>query len=145
MYIFLKLHIRALAHEAMLARHEAGRRLSFSRHARVQILAGSNRSAELLPASVTALSSYHELHHHRTVVVRHEARAAQLAYAFLRGRTLLQVECGIGETTCNPKWVRVLEIVHQYHTEDRDTLRQSLMKWLQEAGLNACKITGWDE
>jgi hypothetical protein len=52
-----------------------------------------------------------KLYAHRIAVVRPEARATQLAYAYLRGRTYRQVE-PIRQT--DPNWHRVQKMVETY-------------------------------
>lgn len=51
------------------------------------------------------------MYEHRTIVVRKEARAALLAYAFLRGKTYRSCEA---MTETLPNWKRVEELVVKY-------------------------------
>lgn len=79
----LKVKIKSLAEEARIIRHEERRALKSATWARSR-----QQPAELNAAE----SEYDGLYHHRTVDVRDEARAAQLAYGFLRGRAYRTIE-----------------------------------------------------
>ena len=68
-----------------------------------------------------------ELHNHRVVQLRHEARCTCLAYGFIRGRTLEQMEGkskfsqqAVGHPVCYlwPGWKRVREMVKKYGPGD---------------------------
>lgn len=50
-----------------------------------------------------------ELHHHRTMVVRNEARATNLAYGFIRGKTLEQMEPNRKPFSDCPRTAKILE------------------------------------
>lgn len=68
-FIELKIKIKSLAAEAKIIRH-----------------------AELKLKRLQKLDSREKVYLHRVNIVRPEARAAQLAYGFLRGRTYEQLE-----------------------------------------------------
>lgn len=52
-----------------------------------------------------------ELLIHRRSIVRSEARCTLLAYGFIRGRTLEQME---GKSTCPPNWDKVRAMLKKY-------------------------------
>lgn len=52
-----------------------------------------------------------ELHKHRVIDVRREARAANLAYGFIRGRTHEQME---GSRKTEPDWEKVRRLCKKY-------------------------------
>lgn len=52
-----------------------------------------------------------ELHDHRVKVVRSEARCTHLAYGFIRGRTLEQME---PSSETEPDWDRVRKMLKKY-------------------------------
>jgi len=67
-----------------------------------------------------------QLHWHRTNDVRIESRAAQLAYGYLRGKTLKQVE----KSADRPEWVdkRAISIVKKF---GRLEAREGFVEWLK--------------
>lgn len=71
----------------------------------------------------------HGLHHHRVWDVRQEARAALVAYGFVRGRTYAAVEGGAKEP---PSWGRVLTLVNRYGDNPKVT-REELEAWSKVA------------
>jgi hypothetical protein len=66
------------------------------------------------------------LRDHRIKVVRPEARAANLAYGFLRGRRYEQVENKAFE---QPNWRRVEEIVRKFGVGDIRDIMQTFASW----------------
>ncbi len=84
------------------------------------------------------------LNHHRRTDVREEARWAQLAYAFLRGREYSEIE---SKNSQNVNWTRVTKLVekfgeHRFNNEPYDVyderLRQqriTLQRWIDVAQL----------
>ncbi len=62
-----------------------------------------------------------QLSHHRKTVVRHEARAAQLALCFLRGRKYIQAEQYV-HLGCEPDWYNVRRNVEKFGYLFRDNL-----------------------
>lgn len=54
-----------------------------------------------------------ELHRHRVLVVRSEARATHLAYGFIRGRTLEQMEAS-SDPAAPPNWDKVRSMLKRY-------------------------------
>lgn len=86
--IELKIKIKELAYEARTNRKEAAKAYASGNY-----MLGNN------------------LTNHRKLAIRSEARATQLAYAFLRGRTYESVE-PTAKTT--PRWSAVKRMVQQY-------------------------------
>ncbi len=56
------------------------------------------------------------LRNHRVYEVRTEARAALLAYGYLRGRTYAALET---KPAINPSWERVVSLVKKYGSEPK--------------------------
>lgn len=102
---FLKVKIKSLAAEAHIIRTE-------ERRAR-----GTLRD---------------ELHNHRVITVRQEQRATLLAYGFLRGRTLAQIEPHSlpPSLRAQPDWKRVETMVKKYGSKEQ---RESLDAWRKPA------------
>lgn len=133
MSTYLKVKIKSLAEEARIIRLEEQKKIGFSRHVRDLVADGVNDAP--VAESAVALGHYHGLHHHRTVDVRTEARAAQLAYAFLRGRDLLKVEPHLATPNAKrPRWDRVKKLVERYYEGGEDVLAR-LDEWVQAAAL----------
>lgn len=92
--IKLRVKIRSLAEEARIIRKEERR---------------AKKRGWIGPGSINE-----SLHNHRTLDVRNEARAAQLAYAYLRGKRYRQVE-QYGEVSIVPAVkIRAEKIVQSY-------------------------------
>jgi hypothetical protein len=68
------------------------------------------------------------LHHRRTVVVRKEARAAHLAYMFLKGVPYASVESKCNE---QPDWGRVVDIAEKFCDVSRweEDILDSVDEW----------------
>lgn len=99
---FLKIKIKSLAVEARIIRFEEKR--------------WPGESPERLG-----------LHEHRTYDVRREARSAQLAYGFLRGRQYKQLE---NATRKRIDFRRVSELAYKYGNEKKkDALVDQLKAW----------------
>lgn len=69
------------------------------------------------------------LRDHRTSDVRREARSAQLAYGFLRGRTYRQIE---RECYSPPDWKRVEALVVKYGGGSPADVKQKLQIWMDQ-------------
>jgi hypothetical protein len=71
-----------------------------------------------------------ELRNHRLMEIRPEARCAQIAYGFLRGRTYRQVEAKSKRT---PDWKRIAEIALKYgdypNGTRKDAVLDGLTRW----------------
>jgi hypothetical protein len=97
--IFLRVKVRSLAEEARIIRHEERRAKPIWR-----------RSLTLGENSAPDYTFFH-LRNHRVFDVRREARAALLAYGFLRGKSYFAIEAKCYE---EPDWTRVAELVKKY-------------------------------
>lgn len=67
------------------------------------------------------------LQKHRRFEVRPESRSAQIAYAFMRGRSFCQVECNAKR---EPDWKRIKALVDKYDSYQH---RQGFDSWVKEA------------
>ncbi len=120
---YLKIKIVSLAAEARLIRAEENRWFLTADGARVsrkeqraaaeEIPAtAENRTARRLSRSWLRNGVHRTgLRTHRLCVVRPEARAALLAYGFIRGRRYRQIEA---TAVVPPNWKRVYELVQRY-------------------------------
>lgn len=105
MKVYLKIKIKSLAEEAKIIRFEEKR--------------WPGRSDE-----------YQGLHFHRTYDVRNEARAAQLAYGYLRGRKYRQLEASCYTA---PNRTRIRELIIKYGiAKDKAAVDLALKQWLDE-------------
>lgn len=119
--VYLKVKIKSLAEEARIIKHEERKRkvprLS-RKDRRIRDVALRNemrasrelrRSRDWYPRSAAEL---HELHLHRINVVRKELRLSNIAYGFIRGLELSQVDSGARLTSSD--WKRVGMMVEKY-------------------------------
>jgi hypothetical protein len=83
--VYLKVKVKSLAAEAKIIRKEE------KRASRLSIRIG--------------------LRDHRVGIVRHEARHAQLAYGFLKGRSYAEMEGGSKQA---PDWNKIRKMVEKY-------------------------------
>lgn len=144
MSVYLKVKIKSLAEEARIIRREERKSIGFSRHVRDLISAGVNDAP--VSEGLVALGHYHGLHHHRSHTLRTEARAAQLAYGFLRGRDLLQLEPGLDQHFAKrPRWDRVERMVHRYYEGglNKDDLQAKLSMWVSRASIPPSVCPSW--
>ncbi|WP_027685072.1 hypothetical protein [Rhizobium leguminosarum] len=137
MKVYLKVKIKSLAAEAQMIRKEE-RKCNIGCRARVKIRRRLRKSNELTTAertrmerqlskpSETAMQAFWGLRLHRTYDVREEARAAHVAYGFLRGRTYAQVE---GAALSSPKWDRVEALVKKYGDGDLADRLKKFSEW----------------
>lgn len=86
--VFLKVKVKSLADEAAVIRFEEKKYL------------------DRRPGTI-----WWQLNYHRIVEVRKEARAAHLAYNFLRGTPYRDVEASYHD---EPNWERVVQLVKKY-------------------------------
>lgn len=141
----LKVKIKSLAAEASIirqdenkARHQAKllrlrQRLSEAGLSNVQIDRLERKAAKFgrLPKKVEqawldeARNRWLSLSAHRTLVVRPEARAAQLAYGYLRGRAYKTLE---SNAKSHPKWDLVERNVQRFSIYDKD----AFSAWMKE-------------
>ena len=110
--VYLKVKIKSLAEEARIIRKEE-----------VKL---KRRSVPYRPEGWERTLT--GLHHHRIWDVRREARATHLAYGFLRGRALAQIE---GNAKTCPPWSRVEAMVKKYG--DLHAVDEPLKKWIAES------------
>lgn len=72
----------------------------------------------------------HDLKQHKVLVVRPEARATQLVYAFLKGRTYEQVE---GLAKSEPQWYRCIKMVERYALGEM----QRFLEWMPDGAMKS--------
>ena len=114
MKAFLKIKIKSLAEEAKIIRLEERKYKKSIRY---------NRDNQLPPSKIKPWIAA-SLHSHRTYDVRKEARAAQLAYGFLRNKSLKSIEPHMVQKTSlgyerydiTLLWKRVDALVVKYGT-----------------------------
>ena len=106
----LKVKIKSLAAEARIIRHE-------ERQVR-----GLDRVA---------------LSEHRRGIVRREARSAQLAYGYLRGRLYRQLERTCSTSRPGPDWAAVERLVKRYGDRPFDTSWSEQVEGLDQASAAA--------
>ena len=109
MRIYLKVKIKSLSAEASIIRREE-RRFPDKKH---PVRRG--------------------LRDHRKVAVRREARAALLAYGFLRGRPLGKLEA---KSRHEPDWKNVQRMVERYSIDD-------VPRWAQDRGDLLTRFGEW--
>lgn len=73
---------------------------------------------------------YESIHRHRKGPLRHEARHAQLALAFLRERDYSKTE---DKAESYPAWEKIADIAKRFSQEDSRILMQKFEQWRQEA------------
>jgi hypothetical protein len=141
MKIYLKVKIKSLAAEAQMIRSEE-RKCNIGCRARVKIRRQLRKSNELttgqrakmerqiVKPSETAMKAFWGLRLHRTYDVREEARAAHVAYGFLRGRTYQQIE---GAALTSPNWTRVQRLVEKYGDGVLAERMQKFTEWKEAA------------
>lgn len=135
--IKLKIKIKHLSLEPKIIRHEERKLLKQARWLRYR--QGEESASDLS-------CEYMILRDHRKIHLRYEARATQLAYAFLRGKTYLEIE-----NRNDPKkywgdsdWMgthlykvkhRMINMIHKYqfgdfNFKDKDDVHKQVNKWL---------------
>ena len=118
---YLKIKILSLAAEALLIRREERRALKSSRRYR----AGHPSEFEN-GETCYRMREFIGLREHRLNDVRREARAALLAYGFLRGRRYNAMEAKPRE---RPAWKRVEALVTKYGEGDIRDRMQRFSEW----------------
>lgn len=118
----LRVKIRSLAEEARIIRHEERRALKSATWARTR-----QQPAELSAAE----AEYDSLHHHRTVDVRQEARAALLAYGFLRGRPYREIENSGPLQAHHYVAGRVVGLVAKYGSAPKADASKAVAEWFK--------------
>jgi hypothetical protein len=140
--VYLKIKIKSLAEEARIIRAEE-RRHNIGTRARKRIRRHLAKTNNLTEAQRRALQRrsrpptghqeaiFWGLRSHRVRDVRREARAALLAYAFLRGRSYLESE---GNAGTEPDWGRVVALVKKYGpVVDSAKIQDALKEWAAAA------------
>jgi hypothetical protein len=123
--LFLKIKIMSLAAEASIIRREE--RKAYDNHAARKRLRRSNARGRQHTVGDRVL--FLELKRHRRHVVREEARASQLAYGFLRGRTYHQLE---RKAYLPPDWAKVESMVSRFGGVSKDDARNRLKEWSRD-------------
>ena len=142
---FLRVKIKSLAEEARIIRHEERRWPTKAQRKRLRRVTAAgvsqgaaassigialpNDTKHYIPASRDN-PTYHQLHVHRTVTVRNEARAAQLAMAFLHNRRYRAAEAWIREA---PPLDRVVYHVRKFGPVDMNTANDASVQYLVSA------------
>lgn len=152
MSTFLKVQVKALAHEAKtlkqaerhtLARGRALKGKVNRKHAKGETPAAPSEEnlkmfawakghpEEAIIQADEAYVRYWGLTHYRKNVVRKEARSTHLAYGFLRGHNYDEIEFGSYE---KPDWTRIEQLaVIWAENEDPRDVKQRFEEWYQKA------------
>jgi hypothetical protein len=120
--------ISSLAAEARIIRREERRALRSATWARGDSGAAVQGRETALE---NAIAEHTSLREHRRLVVRPEARHAQLAAAFLRGRTAYRRIEAAGSR--DPDLERVVGNVARFSHTRADAVRASVKAWLETA------------
>ncbi len=125
--VYLKIKIKHLALEPALIRLEARkRRAAYKGWRHRQELRQRELDAYVDPWLAIALNG------HRTAVVRPEARAAFLAYAFIRGKTYDSIE---PTSKYMPPLKRIAELASKYGMySDKKDAETALIGWITASG-----------
>lgn len=118
---YLKVKIKSLAAEARIIRMEE-RRVNGRRRWVYEHQGPAKRIEELN-------REFDGLHYHRVMDVRRESRAAQLAYAFIRGRDYKSIEpSGYGAANIIG---RIAELASKYGALKRDESKGRIAVWIK--------------
>ncbi len=126
----LKIKIKVLAEEARIIRHEERRIMRGARWCKCREI--DTQANTISDSRREFLVEHCDIHQHRVVDVRQEARAALLAYAFLRGRTLTSTERPIH---CRPSWQRVVTNINIFTHESWNDLKPRFEEWVRASNL----------
>lgn len=134
---YLKIKCVSLGAEAKLIRNDENKRIRFARNARSSF--HNINHAE-----------YHDrvrrgLHHHRITIVRVEARAANLAYAFCRGYKYSDIERKCYES---PDWYKIRKLINSYgydpaataEPDDYDLWKNEGIAYIQQTRANELAV-----
>ncbi len=154
MQIYLKVKIKSLASESKMIRHEerkvktsrAYRRKAkrlvrlgkennpidklFDQKGSFSALSNVERDLAVKMAqapSTEALIVFEGLRHHRTKIVRPEARDSHLAYGYLRGYDYRHIE---EKAKLPPDWLNITYMVKKYGTKEQT---EALSVWIDNA------------
>lgn len=122
--IELKVKVKSLAEEARVIRREEGKAKGLAQRIERKVKASGVEMPPADPAAVAAWETawetrchhrqaFHRLQEHRRGKLRVEARCAQLAYGYIRGRKYSQLE-GTRRANNPPDGKRVVEIVWSF-------------------------------
>lgn len=154
MLVHLKVKIKSLASEAQIIRREE-RRAKTSKHYRRAAKRLLRLGREHVKGSFTELTNFERelntkkamtpepenytkfwsLRDHRTGVLRGEARSAQLAYGYLRGKQYEQLETKpkkFGKRYYSPDFKRILEIVLKF-ADNKSEIPEQFENWKKNA------------
>lgn len=129
----LKCKIGSLAAEARFTRNVERRQLKEARRIDKKY-AGLPPDAQDLLSAANRRARTLSLRFHRIGPVRREARLAQLAYAFLRGKPYLLVERSLktnkeGKVTNPPNWDAIEKLVLRFTPADPRDVKQRFAEW----------------
>lgn len=123
----LKIKIKSLAAEARIIRAE-----EFKWAKKITYIVTDARTGEA-KTRIKYVRKDHpvaeSIRDHRRGPVRREARAALLAYGFLRGRDYRMMEA---KTWTKPDWQRVREIIGRFSNLDRRIVDQRFESWMPQ-------------
>jgi len=119
--LLLRVKIKSLTEETKIIRHE-------DRVAKWHAHAARNRAKQEM-AEKHELHNFN-LHHHRIVDIREEARASHLAYGFLRGKSYREME---HFSYTQPNWYKIEKMISKYCDQDWRTVGQRFAQWKDEA------------
>ncbi len=91
------------------------------------------RHAELRAKKEGRRSLRQGLYYHRIEIVRPEARATNLAYGFLRGRKLREIEQRWHPHRKRPDWTVVQSMIERYCEGDKRDAVQKFAEWKEAA------------
>lgn len=123
--VFLKVKIASLEAEAKIIRAEADRWRSRAKRSRASV----THPGEHVESSLFLVQ---QLNAHRVTELRREARAALLAYAFIRGKAWRDVEPTNNPLRKGPDWDRVGDMVKRFGGYGRNA---ELLAWIKAGEL----------
>jgi len=97
----------------------------------LKVLARQHNNTKVVPAHVEDhFNRYWGMHQHRIFDIRKEARTAQLAYGFLKGKPFREIE---NRSYSQPNWDRIEKLAIRYGEVDPDLIKQAFAEWKREA------------
>jgi len=130
--LLLRVKIKSLTEECKIIRNE-------EKLSKWKAKAATARSKQ--EQAKKHLSHYSSLDIHRRVDLRKEARATYLAYGFLRGKSMRDIE---HFSYVQPDWERIERMVMKYFDGDVRDINQRFAAWKDEAlaGINCIQRGG---
>ena len=121
--IKLKIKAKSLAEEARIIRKEERKLKEIPFHKRSKVVGTGHSQYVVCHLSTIQL--------HRKWYVRNEARATQLAIAYIKGKDYLQVEKSTKSTDVLRYYIvpRILAMVKKYG--EKETTREDILKWIE--------------